>query len=121
MPKSSELDKSYKRFIIDSIDHDGTAQEKINYLRETFEAEYGWAVSRYGQQGAIREWLQGLPSAVYLPFYNGDIISLAKQHGSLPNNPTESQEEKILENYWNFMAAKVCQLLNGYRVPKEAA
>ena len=126
MSKASELDQKVKRYILDNIDSDcyreepvTTTAEKIAFLHETFMAEYGWAVDRYGRNGALREWLQGLPSAVHIAFYNGDILDLAKTWGRLRDDATEREEQKILDNYWNLLAAKICQLFDGYRVPGE--
>lgn len=125
MSKSSEQDKIYKQYIIESIDPDyceadpDDIQSLIAGLKSAFYAEYGWNVERVGEQKALIEWLQGLPSAINLPFYNHDILKLAVKFGSLSENATEKQEDKILENYFNFMANKIGQLFRGYRVPKE--
>jgi len=125
MSKSSETDqKKIKRYIIDHIDGEGygetltTDAEKIEFLRSTFDAEYGWQIARLGRQHALQEWLQGLPSAVNLPFYSGDILDLARETGGLAVDATERQEQKIIDNYWNYMSAKIFQLFNGYQVPK---
>jgi len=127
MSKSSELDQTVKRYIIDGIAWDGydglpepkDIGEKIQFLKDCFNSEYGWAIPRMGEQKAIHEWLQGLPSAVHIAFYNSDILKLAILWGSLPENATEKQEDKILDNYWNFMANKIGQLFHGYHVPKD--
>ena len=119
MSKSSELDKAAKLYILDSIDCEGTTQEKIDFVRECFNSEYGWRVDQVGEVRALIDWLQGLPSAVNIAFYNDDIVSLAKAWGSIPEDATEKQEDKILENYWNFIANKLSQLMHGYRIPKE--
>jgi hypothetical protein len=124
MSKSSELDKTVKFYILSTVTGDGydvepvTVDEKIHFVESCFYKEYGFAVSRYGLQGAVKEWLQGLPSAVNIEFMNYKIIQLAIEWGSLPADYTEKQADNILENYWNFMAAKLLQLFNGYRVPK---
>jgi hypothetical protein len=124
MSKSSELDKKIKLYIIDSIMSEGfdanpeTIPEKIKFLEETFLSEYGFNIARYGKQGAVKEWLQGLPSVVALPYMNWDIITLAVETGGLEPDHTEKQADKIIENYFNFMAAKIVQLFDGYRVPK---
>lgn len=124
MSKASELDQKVKRYILDNIDSDcyreepaTTTAEKIAFLHEIFMAEYGWAVERYGRSRALKEWLQGLPSAVHIAFYNGDILDLAKEWGSLPEDASEAKEQAILENYWRLLAAKIGQLFDGYRVP----
>ena len=107
-----------KQLVIDSIDASGygenpkTPDEKIRFLEKTFLSEYGWAVSRYGKQRAIQEWLMGLPSSIHLPFANYDILQLAKSWGTLPYNATERQEDKILSNYWKLMASTILKLFN---------
>lgn len=126
MSKSSELDKTVKKYIIDAIDPDyceaepDNIQSLIDGLKTAFYAEYGYMVERVGEQKALAEWLQGLPSAVSLPFYNHDIVKLAVKWGSIPEDATDGQQWKIVENYFPFMANKIMQLFHGYRVPKGA-
>ena len=126
MSKSSELDKVVKLYIISCITSEGynvvepvTNQEKIDFLRSTFNNEYGFNIARMGEQNALKEWFQGLPSSISVAFYNTDILDLAFKWGSISSTVTESQEQKILDNYFNLLAAKTCQLFKGYRVPKE--
>ena len=117
-----EQNKFYHDYIIDAIDPDGYDvnpkgnKAKLQFLRDTFRDEYGWAIQRMGEQRAMAEWLSGLPSAISLPFYNNDIIELAKKSGSLPMNATDAQEGRVLDNYWNFMANKIMQLFRKYKV-----
>ena len=126
MSKSSELDQTAKRYILKHIDKSGyseveltTNADRIAFLLETFEAEYGWAVKQHGQHRAIEEWLMALPTAVTLPIYNHDIIELAVKWGSLPEDYTRKQADAIIDNYWNFTANKIGQLFRGYRVPAD--
>lgn len=124
--KSEILDKSAKRYILNAIDASGyqekelkTIKDKISFLKDTFYSEKGWEIERIGRGAAIKDWIQGLPTCLHIAFYNCDILELAKTWGSLPINPTEKQEDKILENYWSFMANKISQLFEGYHVPKD--
>jgi hypothetical protein len=128
MSKSNELDRVVKLYLLSCIDNEGfedceyyrefkTNQDKIDFLKGRFYSEHGFLVERIGQQKAVHEWLSGL--AIDIVFYNHEIIELAIEWGSLTENSTEYQKDKILDNYWNFMAAKLCQLFNGYRLPKE--
>ena len=125
MSKSSDLDKTVKQYIINAIDHDYCEAnsiepvELVRALKTAFYAEYGWRVDQVGESRALTDWLQGLPSAINLPFYNGDILDLAVKWGSIPENYTEKQADKILDNYFNFMANKTSQLFKGYRIPGE--
>lgn len=126
MSKSSELDRTVKTFILASITGDGydvtltTNKEKAEFLEATFQAEFGRRAIQIGPMPAVEEWLRGLPSALTIPFYNGHILEHAVKWGSLPLDATEKQEDKILDNYWHFMANKVLQIMNGYRVPEMA-
>lgn len=113
----SKYSKLAQQLIIDNIDTYGsyglknaTELEKIKLLKNTFYSEYGWAVNRMGLQNAVESWLRGLPSIITLPFANYEIIEIAKQWGSLPQNATEKQEDKILNNYWRLMAANIVKL-----------
>ena len=116
MSKSSELDKKVKRYILDNIENvdcpqkEMNDQEKIKFLFDTFNSEYGHEIKRLGIQAALEQYFQCLPSCIHIAFYNSDILALAKKWDYLPENPTESQENKILANYWRLMAAKTCQL-----------
>jgi hypothetical protein len=121
MSKASELDQAVKRYIISTIQEDAEAnnQTPIEYIRSRFESEYGWRIKQAGRQTAMIDWLQGL--AIPIAFSYFDILTLAKQWGSLPTPAAVKQEDKILDNYCRFMAAKTLQLLDGYRVPKPEA
>jgi hypothetical protein len=112
----------YQKEILERINPDGydvkpnTPKEKLQWLKDTFKSEYGFAISRMGESKALSEWLAGIPSAINLPFYNNEILEFAKKGGSLPANPTESQEDKILANYWDFMANQIQQAWRKYKV-----
>lgn len=110
MSKSSELDKNVKLYLLSVIDGD------IDGTRERFESEVRYNIKIRGPQAALTDWLQGL--ALDIAYNNHEIIELAKQWRSLPESAGEKQEDKILDNYWSFMAVKLMQLFNGYRVPK---
>jgi len=123
-PTSHQLDQLAKRYILDAIDSTSyqeepltTTEEKIQFLKDTFTKEMAWSIERYGTMRAMIDWLQGLPSSISIVFYNSDILDLAVKWGALPEVHTDQQANKILENYWNFMANKGLQLTNGYHVP----
>lgn len=122
MSKSSELDRKAKLYILKAVSDQAETDkvlEIVAYIKNRFESEYGWRVAQVGRQSAMIDWLQGL--ALHIEYRNHKIIELAVQWGSLDENATERAENKILVNYWSFMAAKVLQLIDGYRVPKSEA
>lgn len=107
--------KNYKNYILDCIDSEDdlinkelTKEEKIKYLFDRFYSEYGFMVERVGKQKAIAEWLSGL--AIDIPYTHNDIIELAKNMGSVNQNLSTVQEDRIIENYWNFMAYMILLL-----------
>lgn len=85
---------------------------------QIFADEYQWRVDQVGPQNAAIDWLQGL--AINIEYRNHAILEMAQEWGSISPDATERQEERILNNYWQFMAAKTLQVFNGYRVPAEA-
>lgn len=111
--------ENYKRYILDTIEVDGnenpltTDEEKIKYIFDRFNSEYGWAIQRYGKAKAMRDWLAGL--SMNIPYMNWDIIELAIEMGSIDPNPTDKIENKVIENYFSFMA----NIILGFEPKKE--
>ena len=95
--------------------------DKVKALAEIFYSEkikhHPQWVRYYGSlQNVIIDWLQGLPSSIDLPVYYSDIIRYAKEMGSLSECATEKQEDKICDNYYRFMSAKLLKLFKAYKV-----
>lgn len=122
MAKTAELNKKVFPYILDAIDTDDyifkgeSDKERLGFLYDIFVSEYGHMISRVGTQKAFSEWIQGLPSCFNIDFNNYDILKLAKKWGSLPANPTEKQEDKILANWWNFITSKTFQLFRKHKI-----
>jgi hypothetical protein len=121
MKLSQKTHDLYNQYLLDSIDFSGyeleiklkTNQQLINQLFKTFEKEGGWQVDRIGFAPALTEWLSGLPSCINIDFANYDILERAKKYGSLAPGATEKDQDKLLSNYWDFMANKLIKLHNG--------
>lgn len=121
--KRTLLDRAVKAHILDSIDNSGydggilaDDKAKLTFLYNTFISEYGWAIKRYGQVGAFREWLQGLPSAMTVHFSNHDILQFALSTGYYGAKMTEKQEDQVLNSWFNLVAVKTFQLFRKYKV-----
>ena len=105
-------------YLLDAIDASGygrdlkgkTPAEKLQFVRDTFKAEYGWAVARYGKQKAVAEWLAGLPSSINVEWRNHEILNLAVSWGVLPENYSESRADTYLLGWFNSMAFNLLQL-----------
>jgi hypothetical protein len=105
----TEYKKNYKAYILecistedDLINKDLSDDEKINYLFERFYSEYGFLVERQGKHSAMTDWLSGL--AINIPYTYSDIIELAVNMGSIDESPSEALEDRVIENYFSFMA-----------------
>jgi len=120
--KNKALDTKVKHYILDCIDASvydmdpQTDAEKIQFLYDTFISIYGWTLERMDIQSALREWISGLPTAFKIEYRNHEILKLAYKWDSLSPSATEAQKDKILANWFNFIAAKTCQLFRKYKV-----
>jgi len=114
MRLTKEQKQAYKEYTIDSIMHyeNEKLRNPIKYFFHIFYKEQGWEINKMGEMKALTEWLMGLPSVIYLPYYYGEQIELAKKFGSIPQNATEKEEQKIIDNYYNFFANILINLRN---------
>jgi hypothetical protein len=107
--------ENYKNYILDCIDSEDdlinqelTRDQKIQYLFDRFNSEYGWNIQRIGKYKAMEEWLSGL--AINIPYTYFDIIELAKEMGSIDSSPSQALKDRVCENYFSFMAQMVLLL-----------
>ena len=104
----TEYKKNYKNYILGTIETDNddkpltNDQDKINYIFNRFNSEYGHMIERVGKQKALSEWLSGL--ALDIEFYYDDIVKLAIKMGSIDKNPSDKLISKVEQGYWDFMA-----------------
>lgn len=119
---TQDLNKQAFNYILSAIDGDNygiilnSDSEKLQFLADTFQKEYGFMINRVGYLKALIEWMQGLPSAFNVDFENYRIIEIAKQWGSIPADATSRQEDKILDNWFNLIANKTIQLMKKHKV-----
>ena len=114
----TKYQENYKNYILACLDDEDSLigknllrEEKIKYLFDRFNSEYGWKVGRTRndtKQNVVAEWLSGL--AINIPYSYYEIIELAKNMGSVSYELSTVQEDRICENYWNFMAYMILLL-----------
>jgi len=121
MRLSQKTHDLYNNYLLQSLDFDGfdlpkakTNKDLINLFFGVFNSEVGYNIARIGEYKALAEYLSGLPSCINIDFDNHLIIERAKKYGSLKPCANESDEDKILDNYWHFMANKLIVLKNGH-------
>lgn len=119
---NNELVFSYILENITSEDYDTTCTndaEKLAFVLDCFRREHNYEYNKKripNLQNRFADWLAGLPSVFTVDFENYDILQIAKKWESIPENASEKQENKILNNWFNFISAKFFQLCNKNKV-----
>ena len=116
---STQFKKQVFNYILDCIDLENytkisyTDEGEVNRVYEIFKDEYAHNIKYYGnEQTAFANYLAGLPSCINVDYENYKILELAKIWGSIPEDATEKEEEKILNNWFNFISVNFFQLRN---------
>lgn len=109
----------HEKIIIDNIDlsgydlsNDMYLYDKVKTTYNIFKMEYGYNIARMGEKKAFCEWLQGLPSALAVPFTYMDILNLAYLHDQIKANATEEEEDKFLDAYFMNLSSAFFTLYN---------
>ncbi len=108
--------QNYINYIFNCVETDSegepiqTETEKAKYIIDRFYQEYGDMVQSLGKQEAIAQWLSGL--ALNIACYNWEIIDLAIDMGSIDSNPSDKLQDKVINNYWSFMARIIILIEN---------
>ncbi len=112
---SKQYQENFKKYILSVIDSEDlpsdkmTDKEKVFFIMNRFDKEYCYQQNldryKYNMTKLMAEWLSGL--ALNIPYTYSDIIKLSKK---LLETDTLEDEDKIIENYFNFMAIQIIQL-----------
>lgn len=100
----------YENIILDSINFEGyevddqqTDKEKIDLVYKRFMKEFIHRNNEHKSDAYnLAEWFRGLPSVMTVPFYNHDILEIAKEYGYKFEN--DGAEDRFLEMYWDRLA-----------------
>ena len=109
-----------QNYLLDAINTDDhtteatTHAEKLAFVMSCYDSEFNHKYNQArhpNEQTRFAHWLAGLPSVLNIPFYNDDIIKLAKRLQGVDTYPNEKNTTKrIIENYFNFMAFHILKL-----------
>lgn len=108
--------KEIEDYILQGIDGGGygkspdTTLEKLQFLHETFMAEYGWRVKQAGLLIGVTDWLSGLPSSCNIEWRNHLILNLAHKWKILDEKARESETDHFLDKWFKFMAMRILSL-----------
>ena len=118
--------RDYKRggamfaYILDSvyseeIDTEAlTDKERVEYLLDTFfEEKVKYDRRRMCTFDLLREWLQGLPSAITVAFYYSDIAVTGKKLGYCKDARSEA---RFVNNWWSMLAFDIIRLARIYGI-----
>lgn len=118
--------RNYKRggamfaYILDSVYSDEidnesmTDKERIEFLLDSFfEEKYKYDRRRMCVLDLLREWLQGLPSAIYVAFSYYDIAVTGKSMGYCKDARSES---RFINNWWGILASNILRLARIYEI-----
>lgn len=114
---STQFKKQVFNYILTSIDTMywnvtvENQKELVDFVYNIFKDEQAHNIKYFGNEKlAFANYLAGLPSIINIDYENYKILEIAKSWGSIPENATEKQEEKILSNWFNFIASNFFQL-----------
>lgn len=99
------------------VEIENTEAARLAFVVECFKQEYWHEYNRRRYVNPVRgfeEWLRCLPSALNIDCYG--IVEIAVEWGSLPEDYTERQGEKVINNWFNFIANKFFQLCRKHKV-----
>ena len=117
---SKKYISNIQNYLIDAINTDDhtteatTHAEKLAFVMSCYQNEFNHIYNQKrhpNEQTRFAHWLAGLPSVLNIPFYNDDIVKLAKRLQEVETYPNEKNTTKrIIENYFNFMAFHILKL-----------
>ena len=118
--------RNYKRggamfaYILDSVYSDVidtesmTDKERIEFLLDTFfEEMYKNDRRRMCTVNLLREWLQGLPSAISVAFYYSDIAATGKSMGYCKDARSEA---RFVNSWWDRLSFNILRLARIYEI-----
>ena len=87
-------------------------REKIEYVFKQFEAEHGGEYYKKcfpNEQSRLADWLQGLPTACSVSFYDDDIIKIGESWGFCK---TDRKAAEFVNNWFSVLAFRLIQMRN---------
>ena len=99
-----------------------TVKQELQTVFDVFVSEYFHAhnLQEYQHHSTscffFAEYLKCLPNIINIPFYYSDIIELFENLGRIPKNISETKRDKILNEYWYYIATWYFKLFKKYKV-----
>ena len=114
---TNKYKQNIKKYIVDCIPEEWgeSESEKLNTLKEEFKrvADHPYNLKRYpNNQERLADYLSGLP--INIDFTNYDILQRDKQLREYTQDLPEKKQDKIISNYFNFMAYQIMRIWGEY-------
>lgn len=90
-----------------------TDKERVNWVMADFKrvANFPHNIHKFpNQQDRFADYLMGLPGVIDIEYRNHAIIEIAVKWGSLAPNASEAKQDKIIGNWFNYIAARFISL-----------
>ena len=99
--------KNYFNYLMNrlsGVDDFGTRPQDIidHIFRRFYQECSAHRIANLGKLTVMSDWLAGL--ALNIPYGHIEIIDLAKELGSIDDNPSKRTQERVIENYFIFWA-----------------
>ena len=94
------FEENFKDYLKQNIDFEGYEIPLTEPFKDTvsvFMSEKSWQLKRVSKPVAFRDWLQGLPTVINIPFYYHDIRNLLY---SLGLDEVMSMDDEQLSNFY---------------------
>jgi hypothetical protein len=110
------MNSELRRYLIDCINPENydenpeTDQEKIAWLKQTFESEKREKIgdTEFYYRSALKDWLQGLPSALDIPYER--LVGVAFFMRKFAGYGKPQGTDDLFDDYYYFMADKLMEL-----------
>ena len=118
---TKKYQENFRKYIFDAIDPEvygkkiSTLKGKLDFLFETFKDEYECKYIKMAKprlEDRLAGWLSGAPSVINIPFYNVEILELARDLAEATDHEIAAKEQRIISGYYNFMAGQIIKLKN---------
>lgn len=98
------------------LNDSSTEKEKLQFFFDRFDSEYSHMIDRKGIQGAMSEYLMGLPSTIDIAYTYFEIEKLLREWEYLNDNSTQAEIDVELSAYWTKVGAALCILARRNKV-----
>lgn len=115
--------KNFDLWLLENLDFSGLGyelepkdkKEALLMLGAEFErvAWFDWNIKKFKNNKvlAFADFLQGLPSYVWIPYMNNEIKTVLFEFGFIKQKTREKTQEKLISDYWKLCASRYLMMI----------